>query len=163
MRREAGEPGGCLRQLPGPLGSTYLSDVGSIKKGTYAITDGIDFVTAVLESNTWRLCHSNFTGTETILTLGIIRQVTCREVRLTFTRSGGEPRSFGGIARPRTTHALECSFHACVDIEPVVDRPRRLLQREVDLREVVVLSRTAERDRLTVQTHRPSQTSTNPT
>ena len=35
---------------------TYKAD------GRREITDGIDWVTAVVENNRWRLCHSNFTG-----------------------------------------------------------------------------------------------------
>jgi IPT/TIG domain len=44
--------------------------------GQREITDGTDYVTAVLEANQWRLCHSDFQGTAVIPTLGITRRVT---------------------------------------------------------------------------------------
>jgi hypothetical protein len=44
--------------------------------GQREITDGVDYVTAVLENNRWLLCHSDFEGTATNLTTGITRAVT---------------------------------------------------------------------------------------
>ena len=44
--------------------------------GKQEVTDGIDYVTAVLEQNRWRLCHSDFDGTVQIPSLGIIQHVT---------------------------------------------------------------------------------------
>jgi hypothetical protein len=44
--------------------------------GRREITDGTDYVTAVLEANQWRLCHSDFEGTTFNPTLGITRRVT---------------------------------------------------------------------------------------
>jgi IPT/TIG domain len=42
--------------------TTYKIAVGIHKVGDHETTDGIDSVTAVLESNRWRLCHSTFDG-----------------------------------------------------------------------------------------------------
>jgi IPT/TIG domain len=44
--------------------------------GQREITDGTDYVTAVLEAGQWRLCHSDFEGTTFNPTLGITRRVT---------------------------------------------------------------------------------------
>jgi hypothetical protein len=44
--------------------------------GQREITDGTDYVTAVLETSVWRLCHSDFQGTAVIPALGITRRVT---------------------------------------------------------------------------------------
>jgi hypothetical protein len=52
---------------------TYISGP---RNGQREITDGTDWVTAVLENNQWRLCHSDFQGTSFVPTLGITRQVT---------------------------------------------------------------------------------------
>ena len=43
--------------------------------GSREVTDGVDYVTAVLENNAWRLCHSDFQGISTNLTTGITRFV----------------------------------------------------------------------------------------
>ena len=43
--------------------------------GTREVTDGKDNVTAVLENNQWRLCHSDFEGTSTIPSTGLTQQV----------------------------------------------------------------------------------------
>lgn len=40
------------------------------------ITTGIDYVSAVVENNQWRLCHSAFIGTETFPTLGFSRALS---------------------------------------------------------------------------------------
>ena len=45
------------------------------KVGDRETTDGIDYVTAVLENNVWRLCHSDFSGVSTNLTAGTTRLV----------------------------------------------------------------------------------------
>lgn len=44
--------------------------------GVREITDGVDYVTAVLEGNRWYLCHSDFDGIARIPTLGIVKHVT---------------------------------------------------------------------------------------
>ena len=44
--------------------------------GLREFTDGVDYVTAVLEGNRWRLCHSDFDGTVRIPSLGIVKHVT---------------------------------------------------------------------------------------
>lgn len=44
--------------------------------GRREITDGVDYVTAVLEQNRWYLCHSDFDGTVRIPSLGIVKHVT---------------------------------------------------------------------------------------
>lgn len=48
---------------------TYIRDVPNDpvrKKGLREITDGTDYVSAVLQNNEWRLCHSSFVGTSVI-------------------------------------------------------------------------------------------------
>ncbi len=47
---------------------TYI-DAG--REGRREITDGVDHVTAVLENNQWRLCHSDFQGTSINPTTGV--------------------------------------------------------------------------------------------
>ncbi|MQA29109.1 MAG: hypothetical protein GEU82_04615 [Luteitalea sp.] len=55
---------------------TYIQNLDANRRiGTRAVTDGRDHVTAVLENNQWRLCHSDFVGTEVIGSRGIVRQV----------------------------------------------------------------------------------------
>jgi hypothetical protein len=54
---------------------TYLVSEGNFKPGDKGVQDGRDHVTAVLESNQWRLCHSDFNGAETNLRTGLTRQV----------------------------------------------------------------------------------------
>jgi hypothetical protein len=44
--------------------------------GARGIANGIDFVSAVVENNQWKLCHSSFVGTETYPSLGITRMVS---------------------------------------------------------------------------------------
>jgi hypothetical protein len=44
--------------------------------GARGFTNGIDFVSAVVENNQWKLCHSSFVGTETYPSLGITRAVS---------------------------------------------------------------------------------------
>ena len=44
--------------------------------GKREITDGIDYVTAVLENGRWYLCHSDFAGTVTNPLTGLTRHVT---------------------------------------------------------------------------------------
>jgi hypothetical protein len=49
---------------------TYVQNVDSVRKvGTKEITDGTDYVSAVLENNQWRLCHSDFVGSSFIPTV----------------------------------------------------------------------------------------------
>jgi hypothetical protein len=55
---------------------TYVRAVDGHRVGDREVTDGTDHVTAVLENNQWRLCHSDFTGTSFNTTLGIRRLVT---------------------------------------------------------------------------------------
>jgi len=45
-------------------------------EGKREITDGIDYVTAVLEQNRWRLCHSDFDGTVRVPALGTVEHVS---------------------------------------------------------------------------------------
>jgi IPT/TIG domain len=45
--------------------TTYKKAVGNHKIGDHETTDGVDYVTAVLESNRWRLCYSRFQGVVT--------------------------------------------------------------------------------------------------
>jgi hypothetical protein len=40
------------------------------------VTKGIDYVSAVLENNQWKLCHSTFVGTDSYPSLGITREVS---------------------------------------------------------------------------------------
>jgi hypothetical protein len=56
---------------------TYIQNLDATRRiGTRAVTDGRDHVTAVLENNQWRLCHSDFEGTEVIGSSGTLRAVT---------------------------------------------------------------------------------------
>jgi hypothetical protein len=54
---------------------TYLVAEGMFKAGDRGVTNGRDHVTAVLENNRWRLCHSDFKGDEMNVTRGLTRQV----------------------------------------------------------------------------------------
>jgi IPT/TIG domain len=54
---------------------TYIKADSFHKVGQHETTDGIDYVTAVLESNRWRLCHSDFIGTSTNPLTGFTRLV----------------------------------------------------------------------------------------
>jgi hypothetical protein len=48
---------------------TYIQNVDSVRRiGTKEVTDGTDYVSAVLENNQWRLCHSDFIGSSVIPT-----------------------------------------------------------------------------------------------
>jgi hypothetical protein len=49
----------------------YIKDDPPYKAGDRVRTVGTDYVTAVLESNRWRLCHSDFEGTSTNLLTGV--------------------------------------------------------------------------------------------
>jgi hypothetical protein len=43
---------------------TYIIDVDKDRrKGTHEVTNGVDYVTAVLEKDRWLLCSSDFEGT----------------------------------------------------------------------------------------------------
>lgn len=44
--------------------------------GANFVTNGINYISAVVENNQWRLCHSAFVGTETFPALGITRAVS---------------------------------------------------------------------------------------
>lgn len=44
--------------------------------GVRGITNGIDYVSAVVENNQWKLCHSSFIGTATYPALGITEAVS---------------------------------------------------------------------------------------
>jgi hypothetical protein len=55
--------------------ATYIKAVDNHKVGDHETTNGIDYVTAVLENNRWRLCHSDFEGTATNPLTGISRRV----------------------------------------------------------------------------------------
>jgi hypothetical protein len=51
---------------------TYIQNVDSVRRvGTKEITDGTDYVSAVLENNQWRLCHSDFVGSSFIPTANL--------------------------------------------------------------------------------------------
>ena len=55
---------------------TYIMNVDATHRiGTHEVTDGKDNVTAVLENNQWRLCHSDFEGTSVIPSTGFTQQV----------------------------------------------------------------------------------------
>jgi hypothetical protein len=55
---------------------TYIRNVDALRRiGTREITDGRDNVTAVLENNEWRLCHSDFDGSAVLPSTGFTRQV----------------------------------------------------------------------------------------
>ncbi len=43
--------------------------------GQLEITNGVDYVSAVVENNQWKLCHSSFVGTQSYPALGITRSV----------------------------------------------------------------------------------------
>ena len=51
-------------------------EVTTKSTGAREITNGVDYVSAVLENNQWKLCHSSFVGTVTYPSLGITRQVS---------------------------------------------------------------------------------------
>jgi hypothetical protein len=56
---------------------TYIIDVDKTRrKGTREAADGVDYVTAVLENDRWRLCSSDFDGITTNMLTGIRRAVT---------------------------------------------------------------------------------------
>lgn len=55
--------------------ATYIKAIDNHKVGDHETTNGIDYVTAVLESNKWHLCHSDFDGTATNPLTGISRHV----------------------------------------------------------------------------------------
>ena len=55
--------------------ATYIKAVDNHKVGDHETTTGIDYVTAVLENNRWRLCHSDFDGTATNPLTGLSRHV----------------------------------------------------------------------------------------
>jgi hypothetical protein len=55
--------------------ATYKKADAFHKVGDHETTDGTDFVTAVLENNRWRLCHSDFSGTATNPLTGFTRFV----------------------------------------------------------------------------------------
>jgi hypothetical protein len=57
--------------------SSFAVHWESTKKssGVKGITNGVDFVSAVLENNQWKLCHSSFVGTESYPTLGITKAI----------------------------------------------------------------------------------------
>jgi IPT/TIG domain-containing protein len=54
---------------------TYIKAIDNHKVGDHETTNGIDYVTAVLENNRWRLCHSDFDGIATNPLTGISRHV----------------------------------------------------------------------------------------
>jgi hypothetical protein len=55
--------------------TTYKKAVGTHKVGDHETTDGIDYVTAVLENNRWMLCYSRFEGTAKNPLTGLTRAV----------------------------------------------------------------------------------------
>jgi hypothetical protein len=56
---------------------TYIIDVDSVRrKGTREVTDGVDYVTAALENDRWRLCSSDFQGISVQTLTGIRRAVS---------------------------------------------------------------------------------------
>ena len=54
---------------------TYTAhwEVTSRSNGSREITDGVDYVSAVLENDKWLLCHSDFIGTSTNLLTGEVK------------------------------------------------------------------------------------------
>jgi hypothetical protein len=54
---------------------TYIKSDEAHRVGDKEITDGVDYVTAVLESNRWRLCASDFSGVSTNPKTGVRRLV----------------------------------------------------------------------------------------
>lgn len=64
-----------FRFRPGDACASYSVhwEVTDRRNGARGSVDGIDHVTAVLENNTWRLCHSDFEGTSTNLRTGEVR------------------------------------------------------------------------------------------
>jgi IPT/TIG domain len=55
---------------------TYIIDVDATRrKGTHEVTDGVDYVTAVLENDRWLLCSSDFNGPSVQTGTGIRRMV----------------------------------------------------------------------------------------
>jgi IPT/TIG domain-containing protein len=58
--------------------ATYKIAANGHKAGDHETTNGIDYVSAVLENNQWRLCYSRFEGTVTNPLTGEIRFVSGR-------------------------------------------------------------------------------------
>lgn len=56
--------------------ATYIKALDNHKVGDHETTNGIDYVTAVLENNRWRLCHSDFDGVATNPLTGVSRHVS---------------------------------------------------------------------------------------
>lgn len=54
---------------------TWIRAAEGHKVGDREVTDGIDHVTAVLENNVWKLCHSDFKGGQLNMTTGVYKQV----------------------------------------------------------------------------------------
>ena len=65
-----------LRRADACSSYTVHWEVTYRSNGAREVTDGVDYVTAVLENNRWLLCHSDFAGTSTNLTTGITRLVS---------------------------------------------------------------------------------------
>jgi hypothetical protein len=57
---------------------TYIKADAVHYVGEPEITDGVDYVTAVLENNQWKLCSSDFSGVSTNPTTGLKRSVEWR-------------------------------------------------------------------------------------
>jgi len=54
---------------------TYIIDVDPIRrKGTHEVSDGVDYVTAVLENDRWMLCSSDWNGTSVDTLTGFTRR-----------------------------------------------------------------------------------------
>ena len=51
-------------------------EVNKKSTGAREITNGVDYVSAVVENNQWKLCHSSFVGTVNYPSLGITRAVS---------------------------------------------------------------------------------------
>ena len=65
-----------LRAADACASYTVHWEVNKRSNGTREITDGVDYVTAVLQNNRWLLCHSDFEGVSRNLTTGISQYVT---------------------------------------------------------------------------------------
>jgi hypothetical protein len=61
---------------------TYIIDLDATRrKGTREITDGVDYVTAVVQNDRWLLCSSDFNGTSVQPLTGLRRAVSWPERR----------------------------------------------------------------------------------
>ena len=70
-------PGKPIQANADACGSFAVHWEGTDRKSNQRfVVNGIDYVSAVFESNRWRLCHSSFEGTESFPALGLTRAVS---------------------------------------------------------------------------------------